>query len=59
MTIHGEMQEDALTKKEYTEDRNGNKVHATEYWFNEELVHRSVHVELAPLSVGAVQGVIG
>lgn len=43
-TIHGEMDETLLLKKEYIEVNPEHDGHVTEYWLNDELVHRSVHL---------------
>jgi hypothetical protein len=45
-TIYGEMDEDLLEKKEGSVDNDIEFTTWTEYWLNEELVHRSVHVTL-------------
>lgn len=43
-TIHGLMDESLLQKKEYQEDAPEHTGQVTEYWLNDELVHRSVHL---------------
>lgn len=43
-TIHGEMDESLLVKKQYIEPTPEHDGHVTEYWLNDELVHRSVHL---------------
>jgi hypothetical protein len=45
-TIHGEMDDSLLEKREGSLDNDIEFTTWTEYWFNEELVHRSVHVTL-------------
>jgi len=45
-TIHGEMDDSLLEKKEGLLDNDIEFTTWTEYWLNEELVHRSVHVTL-------------
>jgi hypothetical protein len=45
-TIHGEMDDSLLEKKEGSLDNDIEFTTWTEYWLNEELVHRSVHVTL-------------
>jgi hypothetical protein len=45
-TIHGEMDDSLLEKKEGSLDNNNEFTTWTEYWLNDELVHRSVHVTL-------------
>lgn len=43
-TIHGEMDEALLVKKQYIEPAPEHDGHVTEYWYKDELVHRSVHL---------------
>ena len=45
-TIHGEMDDSLLEKKEGLLDNDNEFTTWTEYWLNDELVHRSVHVTL-------------
>jgi hypothetical protein len=45
-TIHGEMDDSLLEKKEGSLDNDNEFTTWTEYWLNDELVHRSVHVTL-------------
>jgi hypothetical protein len=45
-TIHGEMDDSLLEKKEGSLDNDIEFTTWTEYWLNDELVHRSVHVNL-------------
>ena len=45
-TIHGEMDDSLLVKKEGSVDNDIEFTTWTEYWLNDELVHRSVHVTL-------------
>lgn len=45
-TIHGEMDEELLEKRVGTEETSVEIISWTEYWYNSELVHRSVHMHL-------------
>jgi hypothetical protein len=45
-TTHGEMDEFLLVKKEGSVDNDIEFTTWTEYWLDDELVHRSVHVTL-------------
>jgi hypothetical protein len=45
-TIHGEMDDSLLAKKEGSLDNDVEFTTWTEYWLDDELVHRSVHVTL-------------
>jgi len=45
-TIHGEMEESLLEKKEGFVDDDNEYTTWVEYWLQDELVHRSVHVRL-------------
>jgi hypothetical protein len=45
-TIYGEMDDSLLEKKEGSLDNENEFTTWTEYWLNDELVHRSVHVTL-------------
>jgi len=45
-TIHGEMDDSLLVKKEGSLDNDIEFTTWTEYWLDDELVHRSVHVSL-------------
>jgi hypothetical protein len=52
-TIHGEMDDSLLVKKEGSVDNDIEFTTWTEYWLDDELVHRSAHVTLktSPLTV--------
>jgi hypothetical protein len=56
-TIHGEMDESLLEKKEGGFENDNEKTTWVEYWLDNELVHRSAHVTLkAPAEVvGEIQ----
>jgi len=45
-TIRGEMDENLLTKRTGNIDNDNENTSWVEYWLNEELMHRSVHVSL-------------
>jgi hypothetical protein len=45
-TIHGEMDDSLLEKKEGSLDNDVEFTTWTEYWLNDELVHRSAHITL-------------
>ena len=45
-TTHGEMDESLLVKKEGSVDNDIEFTTWTEYWLDDELVHRSAHVTL-------------
>jgi len=45
-TIHGEMDDSLLVKQEGSLDNDIEFTTWTEYWLDDELVHRSVHVTL-------------
>ena len=45
-TIHGEMDDSLLEKKEGSVDNDIEFTTWTEYWLDDELVHRSAHVTL-------------
>jgi hypothetical protein len=45
-TIHGEMDDSLLEKREGSLDNDIEFTTWVEYWLNDELVHRSVHVTL-------------
>jgi hypothetical protein len=45
-TIHGEMDDSLLVKKEGSLDNDIEFTTWTEYWLDDELVHRSAHVTL-------------
>jgi hypothetical protein len=45
-TIHGEMDDSLLEKREGSLDNDIEFTTWTEYWLDDELVHRSVHVTL-------------
>lgn len=46
VTIHGDMDESLLEKRVGTEETDTEVLTWTEYWYNNELVHRSVHMQL-------------
>ncbi len=48
-TTKGEMDDSLLEKREGGVEDDNEKTSWVEYWFNGELVHRSVHVELKKL----------
>lgn len=52
-TTHGPMDEDLLEKRVHTIDNENEHTVALEYWLDDELVHRSVAVQLKA-SLGAV-----
>jgi hypothetical protein len=56
-TIHGEMDESLLEKKEGGFENDNEKTTWVEYWLDNELVHRSAHVTLKapPEVVGEIQ----
>jgi hypothetical protein len=56
-TTHGEMDESLLEKREGVVDNDHERTTWIEYWFNGELVHRSVHVTLKE-GLG-IEGVLG
>jgi hypothetical protein len=45
-TIHGEMDDSLLVKKDGSVDNDIEYTTWTEYWLDDEVVHRSVHVTL-------------
>ena len=45
-TTKGDMDESLLDKREGSIDNEDERTTWVEYWLNDELVHRSVHVEL-------------
>lgn len=45
-TTKGDMDESLLIKKTGQEEDDEKRLFWTEYWLSEELVHRSVHVDL-------------
>ena len=45
-TIHGDMDDSQLTKREGHLDNDHEYTNWVEYWLDGELVHRSVHVRL-------------
>jgi hypothetical protein len=45
-TIHGEMDDSLLEKKEGVVDNDNERTQWIEYWLNGEIVHRSVHMVL-------------
>ena len=45
-TTKGEMDESLLEKREGSLDNENETTNWVEYWLGEELVHRSVHVQL-------------
>ena len=54
-TTKGDMEEAALKKKIICFDEQDAFVTATEYWFDEELVHRSVNAELKSKNLFSIQ----
>jgi len=56
-TIHGEMDESLLEKKEGGFENDNEKTTWVEYWLDKDLVHRSAHVTLkaSPTVVGEIQ----
>jgi hypothetical protein len=56
-TIHGEMDENLLEKKEGGFEDDNEKTTWVEYWLDGSLVHRSAHVTLKapPAVVGEIQ----
>lgn len=53
-TIHGEMDEAVLEKREGSLDDANETTNWVEYWFNDELVHRSVNMVLKPAAAESV-----
>jgi hypothetical protein len=51
-TIHGEMDDSLLEKKEGSLDNETETTNWVEYWLNGELVHRSVHMALKRSVIG-------
>jgi hypothetical protein len=45
-TIHGDMEEALLEKRTGSEESDTEIISWVEYWYNDELVHRSVHMQL-------------
>ena len=45
-TIHGDMEEALLEERVGTEETDAEVISWTEYWYNNGLVHRSVHMDL-------------
>ena len=45
-TTRGPMRKDALDHRAYSEEHEGGTVHATEYWLDGEMIHRSVEIVL-------------
>lgn len=45
-TIHGEMDDSLLEKREGVDEHANDSAEWVEYWFKGELVHRSVHVTI-------------
>jgi len=45
-TIHGEMDDSALERRDGVVDNDNEHTQWVEYWFAGELVHRSAHVSL-------------
>lgn len=58
-TTKGEMPEEHLSKKTINFASPDALTTATEYWHGQELVHRSVHIELIGRDLGAVQEPLG
>jgi hypothetical protein len=52
-TIYGEMDESLLVKKEGSLENDNELTTWVEYWKDDELVHRSVHVTLKKMPVFA------
>jgi hypothetical protein len=50
-TTKGQMDESLLEKREGQSDTNTEKIEWVEYWLDNELVHRSVHVKLKHAAV--------
>jgi hypothetical protein len=50
-TTKGQMDESLLEKREGQSDTNTETIAWVEYWFENELVHRSVHVKLKHAAV--------
>jgi len=57
-TIYGEMDEDLLVKKEGSLDNDIEFTTWTEYWLDDELVHRSAHVTLKTSPFTALEGAL-
>jgi hypothetical protein len=45
-TIHGDMDEEVLEKRIGMDESSTEVINWTEYWYNDELVHRSIHMHL-------------
>lgn len=59
-TTLGLMDEQALEKREGGEDHPGERVSWVEYWYQGQLVHRSVHIEVKhALTASADLGTLG
>jgi hypothetical protein len=58
-TIYGGMDESLLEKRTPFEEVNGNKLQATEYYLDGELVHRSLNITPAQLNLAGEQSTIG
>jgi hypothetical protein len=54
-TIHGEMDDSLLEKREGVVDNDIELTTWVEYWLNDELVHRSAHVTLKTSPFTAVE----
>jgi hypothetical protein len=54
-TIRGEMDEKLLTKRTGNIDNDNENTSWVEYWLNEELMHRSVHVSLKQPLISATE----
>lgn len=52
-TIHGDMDDSLLVKKEGAFENDNECTTWVEYWLNDELVHRSAHIDLKDPLVGA------
>lgn len=52
-TIHGEMDDSQLEKKEGLYEDDNERTTWVEYWMGDQLVHRSAHVDLKDPMVGA------
>ena len=57
-TIHGEMDDSLLEKREGSVDNDIEFTTWTEYWLDDELVHRSAHVTLKTSPFTALKGAL-
>jgi hypothetical protein len=53
-TIHGEMDDSVLEKRTGINDTDTDSTEWVEYWYEGQLVHRSVHVHLKEGNTGTV-----